>query len=96
VRVLALVFVAGCCGSPRSTFPMPAEPDRTCDTGGPAGFDVYVWDCTGDQHVVIYRFRGEWGCDSPKKEVAACGAPTPFETEHFRQLDHCRARAKDW
>jgi len=75
---------------------MAMQPDRTCDTGGPGGFDVYTWDCIENRHVTIYRFRGEWGCGDPIKELSPCGERTPFEDAHARVLAACTAPAKSW
>jgi len=72
---------------------MPTPPDRTCDDGWT---DVYVWNCVDNQHVVVSRFRGEYGCSAPVREVAACGAQTPYEISHAQSLDRCTRPAAEW
>lgn len=58
---------------------MSSPPDRSCRSGSPAGYDLYIWNCDGNLRTVIYQYSGEMSCQEPQKETAACGALTPIE-----------------
>jgi hypothetical protein len=74
------LVLSGCCTHPWEKFPMTTAPDRSCRTGSPSGYDVYLWSCTNNQHVVVYQFSAENSCQQPQKDTAACGEMTPIET----------------
>lgn len=84
LRFLVVTFgasflLSGCCGdAPREA--LATAPDRECQTGVEFGYDVSVWECTGDEHVVAWRESSAFlGCSSTTVERVACGETTPFE-----------------
>lgn len=74
-------LLAGCCSKPWEKFPMPVRPDRSCRTGSASGYDVHIWTCLNQQHVVIYKYTAEMSCAEPQKEVTTCSELTPIEQQ---------------
>lgn len=35
------------------------KPDRAFQTGAAAGYNVYVWECYRNKHIVVYNFRAK-------------------------------------
>jgi hypothetical protein len=82
VMVLCLLLIlTGCCQKPWQAFPMAAAPDRSCRTGTTHGYDVYIWDCYQKQKTVIYQYSAEMSCQSPQREIVACGKLTAIEKQ---------------
>lgn len=77
--LLTAALLPGCCSAPWEKFPMSARPDRSCRTGGASGYDVHIWTCLNNEHVVIYKYTAEMSCAEPKKEVSPCGELTALE-----------------
>ena len=61
------------------------KPDRAFQTGTVAGYNVYVWECYRDKHIVVYNFTGEMFSGPYKREESACGTLTPLEEEALPQ-----------
>lgn len=61
------------------------KPDRAFQTGTVAGYNVYVWECYRDKHIVVYNFTGEMFSGPYKREESACGTVTPIEEEALPQ-----------
>lgn len=55
------------------------KPDYAFQTGTVAGYNVYVWECYRDKHIVVYNFTGEMFSGPYKREESACGTLTPIE-----------------
>lgn len=83
---LVLALQACCNDEPRDALPTP--PDRECRTGVEAGFDIAVWDCVNDEHVVAFRTSSAFtGCSGVTVQKAPCGQITPFERENARDSE---------
>lgn len=91
--MLLLAFLAACCQKPWSAFPMDSPPDAQCRVGASThGYDLYVWDCVDDEHVVLGYYSAEMSCANAEKQTAACGELTEWETEYAEQLgEACEA-----
>ncbi len=67
------------------------NPDRAFQTGTVAGYNVYIWDCFQNKHIVVYNFTGEMYSAAFEREESVCGAMTPMEEkllpEKRRDLD---------
>jgi hypothetical protein len=99
--VVALLLV--CCGgivifllssSPLNKYVVAAglpEPDRAYQTGTIYGYNLYVWNCYQNKHIVVFHWTSEMTSHPFSREEAACGATTPIETqlagEKTRELD---------
>jgi len=57
------------------------KPDRAFQTGAAAGYNVYVWECYRNKHIVVYNFTGEMFSGPYKREESACGTLTPIEEQ---------------
>jgi hypothetical protein len=91
--VLAFAFTTGCCTKPWDAQPMGTAPDAQCRVGQSThGYDLYVWDCVDDEHVVVSFYSAEMSCAQPEKESVACGELTDLEVEFASQLgEACEA-----
>jgi hypothetical protein len=80
---LLLALQACCNEEPREA--LPTAPDRECKTGVEVGFDIAVWECVNDEHVVAFRESSAFtGCSGVTVQRAPCGQITPFERENSR------------
>ncbi len=72
---------------------MDTTPDSQCRVGASThGYDLYIWDCVDDEHVVISFYSAEMTCSTPEKETTACGELTELETQYAEQLgDNCES-----
>jgi hypothetical protein len=78
---LILALQACCSEHPRAALSTP--PDRECQTGVEAGFDIALWECINEEHVIAYRTSSAFGgCSGVTVERAPCGELTPFERTH--------------
>ena len=78
---LVLVLQACCTEEPREALSTP--PDVECQTGVEVGFDIAVWECLNEEHVVAYRSSSAFtSCSGVTVERAPCGELTPFEQSH--------------
>lgn len=85
--VLPAVLAFGCCAKPWDAHPMDSAPDEQCRVGsGAAGYDLYIWECVDNEHVVISFFSAEMSCSAPEKETVPCGELTAFEEDYAEQL----------
>jgi hypothetical protein len=82
--VLLLLLSTACfwCLKPWQRYHMPRRPDRSSFEPGTHGWELFIWDCIGNQHVVIGQYTTEMFCQNPVKEVSACGTQTPLEAQH--------------
>lgn len=76
----AFVFLSTSCSFNKYTIAagLPA-PDRGFQTGTVAGYNVYVWNCYQNKHIVIYNWTGEMYSAAYQREESACGTMTPTE-----------------
>lgn len=93
VRLPALLLLAplllalqACCGDhPRDALDTP--PDRECQTGVEAGYDIAFWECINGEHIVAHRKSAAIGtCSGVTEERVPCGQLTPFEQAHADDL----------
>lgn len=56
-------------------------PDRAYQTGSLYGYNVYIWDCYQNKHIVLYHYTSEMTSGAFSREESACGATTPIETK---------------
>ncbi|MBI4674023.1 MAG: hypothetical protein HY741_20445 [Chloroflexi bacterium] len=61
------------------------KPDHGFQTGTVAGYNVYVWDCFRNKHVVLYNETAEFRSGPYKREESACGVMTPTEEKLLPQ-----------
>lgn len=67
-------------GEPWTSYPERTPPDEQYIAGGVThGYEIYVWECLRGQRVVVYDYKAEWSCESPKRQTAPCGTKTPIE-----------------
>lgn len=80
--LLCALVVAGltACSSNKSVVAagLP-DPDRGFQTGTVAGYDVWIWECYQDKHIVIYRTSAEMTAGMYEREETPCGELTPIE-----------------
>ena len=80
--LLVLFLLLAGCAKPWTRFPNPRAPDEAYSVSdGVRGYGVYAWRCDAGQHVVVYQRCAEWACDTPARELADCGHPTPIEAQ---------------
>ena len=78
--IAAAMNIAGCASRSWIKYPVDREPDFSCQTGGEAGYDVYIWDCLNQEHVVVYQWQaGLYRWWSAKVEKVPCRQLTEFE-----------------
>jgi len=70
------------------------KPDRAFQTGTVHGYDVYIWDCYQNQHIVLYHTSAEMTSGPYARQQVACGELAPIEiqlaNEKKRELDPSR------
>lgn len=78
----ALVFLFTSCSfnKPLVAAGLP-NPDRAFQTGTVAGYNVYIWDCYQNKHIVVYNFSGEMYSAAYERQESECGTMTPMEAE---------------
>lgn len=82
---LVLALQACCVSEPREALDTP--PDIECQTGVEVGFDIAIWECVQDEHVVAYRRSAAIGtCSGVTMERAPCGQLTAFEQANSDEL----------
>ena len=93
LRPLLCLFLAACCAKPWDAQPMDSAPDEQCRVGESThGYDLYIWDCVADEHVVVSFYSAEMSCNPPEKTSVACGELTDLETEFADQLgENCES-----
>lgn len=76
----AIIFLFTACSfnKPLVAGDLPT-PDRAFQTGTVAGYNVYIWDCFQNKHIVVYNATGEMYSGPYKREESACGTMTPME-----------------
>lgn len=61
------------------------KPDRAFQTGTAVGYNVYVWDCYQNKHVVVFNETSEFRSGPYVREESACGTLTPMEEKLLPQ-----------
>ena len=64
------------------------NPDRAFQTGTVAGYNVYVWECYQNKHIVVYNATAEFYSGPFKREESMCGTLTPIEVNSAEQKMH--------
>lgn len=72
---------------------MDTVPDEQCRVGASvSGYDLYIWDCVDNEHVVVSFYSSEMSCSVPEKETTACGELTELETTYAEELgENCQS-----
>lgn len=82
---LSLALQACCLSEPREALDTP--PDIECQTGVEVGFDIAIWECVQDEHVVAFRRSAAIGtCSGVTMERVPCGQLTAFEQANSHDL----------
>ncbi len=55
------------------------NPDRAFQTGTVYGYDVFIWDCYQNKHIVLYRESSEMRAGPFIRQEVACGEQAPIE-----------------
>jgi hypothetical protein len=89
VRRHSLVFAAvlalsltGCASKPWDKYPIERLPDSSCQTGYESGYDVFIWNCLKDEHVVVYQTTSVFFRMPAKIEKTSCNQLTEFEVNN--------------
>jgi hypothetical protein len=85
--VLFAFFLTACCKEPWDEFPMVDVPSWQCRVGPEGtGYDLYGWDCVGEEHVVVAWYVDDEECKDPTKQVVPCTELTPLEQTYVDEL----------
>jgi hypothetical protein len=57
------------------------NPDSGYQTGTIYGYDVWVWECYQNKHIVLWRTSAEFTAGQYTREEAACGERTLIEVK---------------
>lgn len=80
VGIFTLIFLLqGCASKAWEKYNIPITPDHSCQTSHTSGYDVYIWECLSNEHVVVYQAQAEFSRGHAIKEKVACGQQTNFE-----------------
>lgn len=77
--LIVLSLISGCATIAWKEYPMAVNPDYSCRVGSASGYNVWVWNCLNNQHIVIHQVESEMGRAKAKKEISACGELTKIE-----------------
>lgn len=81
IKILGALFLSGCAAWAWKKYDIPVQPDYSCQTGLTSGYEVWVWNCYNNQHIVVYQASSEMSRREAKKEIIRCGERTKIEDE---------------
>lgn len=74
-----LLHLSGCAAWAWNKYKIPVQPNYSCQTGMTSGYEIWVWNCYDNKHIVIYQASAEFNRREAEREIVPCGQKTKFE-----------------
>ncbi|HXH75051.1 MAG TPA: hypothetical protein VNJ08_08805 [Bacteriovoracaceae bacterium] len=81
ITIFSVFLLSGCAAWAWKKYDIPVQPDYSCQTGLASGYDIWVWNCYNNQHIVVYQATSEMSRREGKKQTVPCGELTKIEEE---------------
>lgn len=97
--LIITILITACATAPWKNHKISTQPDVSCWTGSEAGYELYIWNCLNNEHVVVYQWQAGLYTYPSQIEKTQCGKQTEFEDNmHFKEgkSPTCKHEAKTW